>query len=58
VGVCTSGAPSPTLGKSIGLGYLPAAMATIDTEFLVDCRGRDIAAKVVKTPFYKRPRSS
>lgn len=54
VGVCTSGSPSPTLGKSIGLGYLPAAMAELGTRFLVDCRGRNIEAVVVKTPFYKR----
>jgi aminomethyltransferase len=53
-GICTSGAPSPTLGKSIGLGYLPAAMTAIGTEFLVDCRGKDTAARVVPTPFYKR----
>ena len=54
VGVCTSGGPSPTLGKSIGLGYLPASMSAIGTEFLVDCRGRDTGARVVPTPFYKR----
>jgi aminomethyltransferase len=54
VGVCTSGGPSPTLGKSIGLGYLPVALSAIDTTFLVDCRGKSIQAKVVKTPFYKR----
>jgi aminomethyltransferase len=54
VGICTSGGPSPTLGKSIGLGYLPIALTAIDTEFLVDCRGKSIEAKVVKTPFYKR----
>jgi aminomethyltransferase len=58
VGVCTSGAPSPTLGKSIGLGYLPVEMGTVGTDLLVDCRGRDIAARVVATPFYKRSRSS
>lgn len=55
VGVCTSGGPSPTLGKSIGLGYLPTAMTAIGTSFLVDCRGKSIEAKVVKPPFYKRP---
>jgi aminomethyltransferase len=54
IGLCTSGGPSPTLGKSIGLGYLPVAMAAVDTSFLVDCRGKSIEAKVVKTPFYKR----
>jgi aminomethyltransferase len=54
VGVCTSGGPSPTLGKSIGLGYLPTSMTTVGTTFLVDCRGKSIEAKVVKTPFYKR----
>jgi aminomethyltransferase len=54
IGVCTSGGPSPTLGKSIGLGYLPLAFAAIGTSFLVDCRGKSIEASVVKTPFYKR----
>jgi aminomethyltransferase len=54
VGVCTSGGPSPTLGKSIGLGYFPLASSSIGTEFLVDCRGKKIPAQIVKTPFYKR----
>lgn len=54
VGVCTSGSPGPTVGKNIGLGYLPVTMANIGTSFLVDCRGRTVEAVVVKTPFYKR----
>jgi aminomethyltransferase len=54
VGVCTSGSPGPTVGKNIGLGYLPSAMATVGTRFLVDCRGKNIEAVVVPTPFYKR----
>lgn len=54
VGACTSGSPSPTLGKSIGLGYLPVALTAVGTEFKVDCRGKSIDAVVVKTPFYKR----
>jgi aminomethyltransferase len=53
-GVCTSGGPSPTLGKSIGLGYVPLASSTIGGELLVDCRGKKIPARIVKTPFYKR----
>jgi aminomethyltransferase len=52
--VCTSGGPSPTLGKSIGLGYLPVAMSAVGTSFDVDCRGKSIPAVVVKTPFYKK----
>lgn len=54
VGVCTSGGPSPTLGKSIGLGYVPVAQSAVGTEILVDCRGKQIPATIVKTPFYKR----
>jgi aminomethyltransferase len=54
VGVCTSGSPGPTVGKSIGLGYLPTSMTGVGTKFLVDCRGKSIEAVVVKTPFYKR----
>ncbi len=53
VGLCTSGSPGPTVGKNIGLGYLPAAMTAIGTKFFVDCRGKNIEAVVVKTPFYK-----
>ncbi len=54
VGECTSGGPSPTLSKSIGLGYLPVSMQAPGTRFLVDCRGKQIEAVVVKTPFYRR----
>jgi len=54
VGVCTSGSPGPTVGKNIGLGYLPTELTAIGTKFLVDCRGKDVEAVVVKTPFYKR----
>jgi aminomethyltransferase len=54
VGVCTSGSPGPTVGKNIGLGYLPAVMSAVGTPILVDCRGRLVEATVVKTPFYKR----
>jgi aminomethyltransferase len=56
VGVCTSGSPAPTLGKNLGLGYVPASMASVGTTILVDCRGRSVEAVVVKTPFYKRAR--
>jgi aminomethyltransferase len=54
IGVCTSGAPSPTLGKNIGLGYVPPSHSAIGTSLSIDCRGRPIEAQVVKTPFYRR----
>jgi len=58
VGICTSGGPSPTLGKSIGLGYLPLGLAEVGSSFQVDCRGKAVSAVVVKTPFYKRNRGA
>ncbi len=54
VGVCTSGSPAPTVGKNIGLGYVPTAMSPVGTRLLVDCRGKNVEAVVVTTPFYKR----
>lgn len=54
VGTITSGAPSPTLGKNIALGYVPIEIAPVGTRLRVDCRGKFVDAVVVPTPFYKR----
>ena len=53
VGRVTSGAPSPTLGKSIGLGYVPPALGDPGSELEVLIRGRAAAAQVVETPFVR-----
>jgi aminomethyltransferase len=55
-GAVTSGTYAPFLQKSIGLCYLPSARAAVGTELAVEIRGRRTAARVVPTPFYKRPR--
>ncbi len=57
VGVITSGSPSPTLGKNIALAYVPPQMSAVGTTILVEIRGNKYRAKVVPTPFYKRPKS-
>jgi aminomethyltransferase len=54
IGICTSGSPGPTVGKSIGLGYVPNERSAVGTPIFVDCRGKKIEAVVAKTPFYKR----
>jgi aminomethyltransferase len=56
-GVVTSGTQTPFLRKAIGMAYLPAASATVGTEFEVDVRGRRARATVVPLPFYKRPKA-
>jgi aminomethyltransferase len=56
VGAVTSGTFAPFLRKSIGLCYLPTPRAAVGTEIAVEIRGRRTAARVVPTPFYKRPR--
>jgi aminomethyltransferase len=54
IGRVTSGGPAPTLEKNIGLGYVPTALDTSGTSLTIDCRGKPVAAEVVKGPFYKR----
>ncbi len=54
VGEVTSGTKSPSLGNSIGLAYLPPALAAEGSTFAVEIRGRPAAARAVKTPFYTR----
>lgn len=50
----SSGSPSPTLGKNIGLVYLPVEGYKVGATFGVVVRGKVFQAKIVKTPFYKR----
>ena len=57
VGKVTSGNFSPILQKGIGLGYLPPALCKEGLSLEVDIRGKRIQAKIVKPPFYNRPKS-
>jgi aminomethyltransferase len=57
-GYVTSGTHSPTLGRAIGMAYLPAEAAAEGTEVLVEIRGRRAAARVVPLPFYSRKRKA
>ena len=54
VGIVTSGTQSPSLGIAIGMGYVPTALATPDSEIYIRIRNKDVKAKVVKMPFYKK----
>jgi aminomethyltransferase len=56
-GWVTSGSPSPTLGKNIGLCYLPLELATIGRSIEVLVRNQPVEAVTVDTPFYKRAKS-
>ena len=53
VGRVTSGTMSPSLGKGIGLGYVPVELAKPGTEIFIQIRKKNLAATVVKPPFYK-----
>jgi aminomethyltransferase len=57
VGHVTSGSPSITLKKNIGLAYLPAEHASIGTTFQVSVRSKLSEARIVRTPFYNRSES-
>jgi aminomethyltransferase len=58
IGYVTSGSPAPFLKKSIALAYVPPESSAEGTELLVEIRGQGVKAKVVPTPFYKRPKKS
>lgn len=53
IGRVTSGTQSPTLKKSIGMGYVQAASAAEGSEIYIRIRNNDVKAKIVKPPFVK-----
>ena len=55
LGTVTSGCPAPTVGKNIGLAYVAKGSTKPGTEIGIEIRGKIKSAKIVKTPFYKRP---
>lgn len=54
VGHVTSGTKSPTLGKSIALGYVSREATEGGENIEVEIRGRRTRAKIVSLPFVKR----
>ncbi|MFQ5663328.1 MAG: glycine cleavage system aminomethyltransferase GcvT [Terriglobia bacterium] len=55
-GRVTSGSYAPYLQKNIGLAYLPVAAGGVGNRIAIGIRGQPVAAEIVSTPFYKRPR--
>lgn len=53
IGRVTSGTQSPTLKKSIGLGYVDKAFAKEGTEIYISIRNQSVKAVVKKPPFVK-----
>jgi aminomethyltransferase len=56
IGFVTTGTQSPTLKKNIGLALLELPYTELDKEVDVQIRAKRLKAKVVATPFYKRPK--
>jgi aminomethyltransferase len=56
IGQITSGSPAPFLKKKIAMAYVPVQFATLDEVFAIEIRGQLVKAKIVATPFYKRPK--
>jgi aminomethyltransferase len=56
IGYVTSGSPAPFLKKNIALAYVPPEFAAVGSAVKVEIRGQGVGARVVPTPFYKRPK--
>lgn len=54
VGAVSSGTFSPTLGYSVGIGYIKKECGELGDVVSVDVRGKKIDAEIVALPFYSR----
>ncbi len=56
IGYVASGSYAPFLKKNIATAYLPPSLAEVGSEVKVQIRSQAVKAKVVPSPFYKRPK--
>src|SRR6202012_3275160 len=54
VGEVVSGTQSPSLNIGIGMGYVPAEFAKVDTKSEIEIRGKRFPAAVVPKPIYRK----
>lgn len=54
IGIVTSGTMSPSLKVGLGLGYVTTSFTNPDSEIYISIRDKNLKAKVVKLPFYKK----
>ncbi len=57
VGEVTSGTQSPTLGKALGMAYLPISATEVGRELRIRIRNREARARVTELPFYSRKKA-
>jgi aminomethyltransferase len=57
VGKVTSGTQSPTLGKALGMTYLPISATEVGQGLRVQIRNRTARARVTELPFYSRKKN-
>lgn len=53
----TSGSFAPSVGKAVGLTYLPVEFANVGQALQIEIRGKAVEAAVAPTPFYQRPQA-
>ncbi len=58
IGYVTSGSPAPFLKKNIAMAYVPSAHSAVGTMVEIEIRGQGVSARVVATPFYRRPKKA
>jgi len=54
IGIVTSGGQSPSARKCIGFGYVATRYAQPGQEIEIEVKDREIAAKIVDLPFYRK----
>ncbi|HBE79110.1 MAG TPA: glycine cleavage system aminomethyltransferase GcvT [Firmicutes bacterium] len=56
IGFVTSGSYAPTLAKNLAIALIQSEFNSPDSKLQIDIRGKLLTAKIIKLPFYSRPK--